>query len=89
MKNEENYDTLVLGKYAEKRDPSLAFIAYSKGQNDLELINVTNENSMFKAQAKYLLDRGDGEVWSFVLSENNLFRRSVVDQVIASGVSCK
>ncbi|KAF2684962.1 clathrin heavy chain [Lentithecium fluviatile CBS 122367] len=86
LKENDQYDTLVVGKYCEKRDPNLAYIAYSKGQNDLELINVTNENAMFKAQARYLLDRADSEVWDYVLSPNNMHRRSLVDQVISTAV---
>ena len=75
-----------MGKYCEKRDPNLAYIAYRKGQNDLELINITNENSMYRAQARYLLERADPEIWSFVLNGNNVHRRSLVDQVIATAV---
>ncbi|KAK7734448.1 Clathrin heavy chain [Botryosphaeria dothidea] len=86
LRENDQYDTLTVGKYCEARDPNLAFIAYQKGQNDLELINITNENSMFKAQARYLLERSDPEIWDYVLSSNNLFRRSVVDQVIATAV---
>ncbi|KAF1815694.1 clathrin heavy chain [Eremomyces bilateralis CBS 781.70] len=86
LKENDMYDTVVVGKYCEKRDPNLAYIAYQKGQNDLELISITNENSMFKAQARYLLDRGDAEVWGFVLSANNMHRRSLVDQVISTAV---
>lgn len=86
LKSNDLYDTLSVGKYCEKRDPNLAFIAYQKGQNDLELINITNENAMYRAQARYLLARADPEVWQYVLSENNIHRRSVVDQVIASAV---
>lgn len=61
-------------------------IAFSKGNNDVELISITNENSMFKAQARYLLERADNELWGFVLSSNNIHRRSVVDQVISTAV---
>ncbi|KAJ9157568.1 Clathrin heavy chain [Pleurostoma richardsiae] len=86
LKENDQYDTLVVGKYCEKRDPNLAYIAYRKGQNDLELVNITNENSMYKAQARYLLERADRELWMFVLSENNIHRRSVVDQVISTAV---
>ncbi|KAJ4296171.1 Clathrin heavy chain [Collariella sp. IMI 366227] len=86
LKENDQYDTLTVGKYCEKRDPNLAYIAYRKGQNDLELVNITNENAMYKAQARYLLERGDRELWMFVLSENNLHRRSVVDQVISTAV---
>lgn len=82
----DQYDTLVVGKYCEKRDPNLAFIAYRKGQNDVELINVTNENSMFRAQARYLLERKDTSVWEFVLNANNNYRRSLVDQVVSTAV---
>ncbi|KAI1833625.1 hypothetical protein DTO006G1_4993 [Penicillium roqueforti] len=86
LKENDQYDTLIVGKYCEKRDPNLAYIAYSKGQNDLELISITNENSMFRAQARYLVERADPEIWAFVLSENNEGRRSLVDQVIATAV---
>lgn len=86
LKENDQYDSLTVGKYCEKRDPNLAFIAYSKGQNDLELINITNENSMFRAQARYLLEREDLEIWNYVLSANNMHRRSLVDQVISTAV---
>ncbi|KAF4503828.1 hypothetical protein G6O67_008769 [Ophiocordyceps sinensis] len=86
LKENDQYDTLTVGKYCEKRDPNLAYIAYSKGQNDLELVNITNENSMYRAQARYLLERSDAELWRFALSDNNIHRRSVVDQVISTAV---
>jgi len=86
LKENDMYDTLIVGKYCEKRDPNLAYIAYRKGQNDLELINITNENSMYKAQARYLLDRADLEIWAFVLNGNNVHRRALIDQVISTAV---
>jgi len=86
LKENDLYDTLIVGKYCEKRDPNLAYTAYRKGQNDLELINITNENSMYKAQARYLLERADPEIWAFVLNGNNVHRRSLVDQVISTAV---
>ncbi|KAK4561171.1 Clathrin heavy chain [Recurvomyces mirabilis] len=86
LKENTLWDTLEIGNYCKARDPNLAFIAFSKGQNDLELINVTNENSMFRQQARYLVERSDPEVWSYVLSDNNIHRRSLVDQVIATAV---
>jgi clathrin heavy chain len=86
LQENDQYDSLVVGKYCEKRDPNLAFIAYRKGQNDLELINVTNDNSMFKAQARYVLERADSDVWKFVLAESNMYRRSLVDSVISTAV---
>lgn len=86
LKENGNYDTLVVGKYCEKRDPYLAFIAYEKGQNDYELIHITNENAMYKHQARYLVSRGDSELWDYVLKEDNLHRRSLVDQVVGIAV---
>lgn len=86
LKENDMYDTISVGKYCEKRDPNLAFIAYRKGQNDLELINITNENAMYKAQARYLLERADLEIWSFVLKESNMHRQSLVDQVTSTAV---
>ncbi|KAH8814273.1 hypothetical protein F5882DRAFT_315407 [Hyaloscypha sp. PMI_1271] len=86
LKENDQYDTLIVGNYCAKRDPNLAVIAYKKGENDIELVSLTNENSMFKAQARYLLERADRELWSFVLSPNNIHRRSVIDQVISTAV---
>lgn len=86
LKENDLYDTIIVGKYCEKRDPNLSYIAYRKGKNDLELINITSENAMYKAQSRYLLERADPEIWSFVLDNNNLHRRSLVDQVIATAV---
>ena len=34
------YDSATVGRYCEKRDPHLAFVAYERGQCDLELIKV-------------------------------------------------
>ena len=86
LKENDMYDPLIVGKYCEKRDPNLAYVAYRKGQNDLELINITNDNGMHKAQARYLLDRADPEIWAFVLNANNVHRRALIDQVISTAV---
>jgi len=44
---------------------------------------------MFKAQARYLLERAEGELWTFVLNESNMYRRSLVDAVVATAVPGK
>ena len=80
LKENSLYDSLTVGKYCEKRDPYLAFIAYQKGQNDAELVQVTNENQMFKHQARYLVKRRNPELWAHVLQEN-IYRRQLIDQV--------
>lgn len=75
------YDASVVGKYCEKRDPYLAYIAYEHGQCDQELIHITNENAMFKHQARYLVRRRDLNLWATVLHVDNPHRRSIIDQV--------
>jgi clathrin heavy chain len=52
----ETYEPLV-GRFCEAHDPYLAYIAYAKGLCDDELIAITNDNSMFKQQAQYLIKR--------------------------------
>lgn len=46
------YDSKVIGEYCERRDPALAIVAYRRGQCDDELVNLTNNNSLFKLQAR-------------------------------------
>lgn len=40
LRENQFYDSRVVGKYCEKRDPHLACVAYERGQCDFELINV-------------------------------------------------
>lgn len=86
LQENNNYDTLSVGRYCEKRDPYLAYIAYSKGGNDDELINITNENKMYKYQARYLLAKSDFGLWAKVLSADNVHRRLLIDQVVSTGI---
>lgn len=41
LKENPFYDSAVVGKYCEKRDPHLACVAYERGQCDLDLIKVS------------------------------------------------
>ncbi len=75
------YEPLLVGKFCEARDPYLAYIAYAKGFCDEELISITNENSMFKQQARYLVKRRVPELWAQVLVPDNIHRRQLIDQV--------
>ena len=75
------YDSLVVGKYCEKRDPNLACVAYKRGQCDDALIDCTNRHSLFKSQARYVVERMDAELWAKVLDENSKYRRQLIDQV--------
>jgi clathrin heavy chain len=72
---------LFVGQFCEKRDPYLAYIAYAKGFCDDELIAITNDNSMFKQQARYLVKRRQPELWAQVLVNQNVHRRQLIDQV--------
>lgn len=81
LKENNLYEPLVVGKFCEKRDPYLAYIAYAKGLCDEELIAITNENSMFKQQARYLVKRREADLWGQVLQPGNIHRRALIDQV--------
>ncbi|CAD6903869.1 unnamed protein product [Tilletia controversa] len=86
LKDNNLYEPRVVGKYCEKRDPYLAYIAYAKGLCDDELINLTNNNSMFKYQARYLVMRRQLDLWAQVLQADNVHRRALVDQVVSTAV---
>jgi clathrin heavy chain len=62
-------------------DPHLAYIAYAKGFCDDELIGITNDNSMFKQQVRYLVKCRQFELWAQVLVHDNIHRRALIDQV--------
>lgn len=87
LRENQHYDSKVVGKYCEKRDPHLACIAYERGDCDKELISVCNENSLFKTEARYLVRRRDGELWGEVLAEGNQYRRQLIDQVVQTALS--
>lgn len=87
LKENAFYDSRVVGKYCEKRDPHLACVAYERGQCDRELIKVCNENSLFKSEARYLVKRRDPDLWVEVLNEANQFRRPLIDQVVQTALS--
>jgi len=80
------YDSRVVGKYCEKRDPHMACVCYERGQCDDELIQLCNENSLFKSEARYLVRRKDGELWAKVLEDTNQYRRQLIDQVVQTAL---
>ncbi|EJD07554.1 clathrin heavy chain [Fomitiporia mediterranea MF3/22] len=86
LKDNNLYEPLVVGKFCEKRDPYLAYIAYAKGFCDDELIAITNDNSMFKQQSRYLVKRRQLELWQQVLVPDNVHRRQLIDQIIATAL---
>ena len=44
LRDNPHYDSKVVGKYCEKRDPHLACVAYERGACDMELINVSRDS---------------------------------------------
>lgn len=60
------YDSKVIGKYCEDRNPDHAFIAYQRawGECDQELIEVTNKSYLYRSQANYLVERQSEELWA-------------------------
>ncbi|KAI0044509.1 clathrin heavy chain 1 [Auriscalpium vulgare] len=86
LKENNLYEPLIVGKFCEARDPYLAYIAYAKGFCDDELISITNENSMFKQQARYLVKRRQPELWAQVLVPDNIHRRQLIDQIVATAI---
>jgi clathrin heavy chain len=88
LKNNQFYDSLVVGQFCEKLDPYLAYLAYRRagGACDEELIEVTSKNGLFKDQARYLVERQDMALWAKVLSTDNHHRQDVVDQVTGTAL---
>lgn len=86
LKQNQFYNAEVVGKYCEKRDPFLAYIAYEHGGCDLDLIRITNENSMLKHQARYLVKRRNPELWATVLDAGNSYRAQLIDQVVSTSL---
>ena len=81
-----HYDSRIVGKYCEKRDPTLACVAYKRGECDEELVDVTNRNSLFKLQSRYVVERMNPELWALVLDPENQFRRQLIDQVVSTAL---
>jgi len=86
LRENQYYDSRVVGKYCEKRDPHLSFIAYERGQCDEEIVHVTTANSMFKQLARYLVRRQNDNLWRLVLDEENEHRRQIIDQVVQTAL---
>mmetsp|Transcript_21715 Transcript_21715/g.40605 ORF Transcript_21715/g.40605 Transcript_21715/m.40605 type:complete len:1699 (-) Transcript_21715:62-5158(-) len=88
LNNNIFYDSKVVGKFCEKLDPSLAFLAYkrAKGECDDELIEVTNANELFKDQARYCVEQKNMELWARVLDNENPHRRRVIDETVQTAL---
>lgn len=87
LRENQFYESEVIGKYCEKRDPHLACVSYERGGCDMELIRVCNENSLFKYAARHLVRRRDAALWEHVLDPENTFRRPLIDQVVQTALN--
>jgi clathrin heavy chain len=47
-------------------------------------VEVTNKNSLFKLQSRYVVERMDTELWAHVLADDNPHRRQLIDQVVST-----
>ena len=81
LSNNRFYDSKVVGAFCEKLDPYLSYLAYRRawGNCDEELIDVTNRNTLFKDQARYLVERMDMDLWMTVLTDDNEFMGQLVE----------
>ena len=86
--NNQYYDSKVVGKFCEDRNPDLAFTAYKRawGECDDEIIEITNKHYLFRMQAKYLVERQDEDLWAKVLREDNQHRKQVIDSIVSSAL---
>ena len=48
LRENQFYDSRIVGRYCEKRDPHLACVAYERGQCDQELIKVCSSSNISK-----------------------------------------
>ncbi|KAG1708834.1 hypothetical protein DVH05_022455 [Phytophthora capsici] len=92
--NNQFYDSEIVGKFCEKLDPALAYLAYRRagGACDDDLIRVTTENGLFKDLARYLVERQDLDLWGKVLVKQeegepeSPSRRALIDQVVQTAL---
>lgn len=82
------YDVKEIGKYAETRDPHLAYTAYKRdvGTCDEEIIELTDKNNLYRLQAYYLVERQNKDLWGRVLDEENPHRQAVVEQIVSTAL---
>jgi clathrin heavy chain len=86
LRENKFYNSDAVGVYCEKRNPQLAFVCYERSGSDEKLINVCNENSLFKQLARYLVRRRDANLWALVLNPENTHRRALIDQVVQTAL---
>lgn len=81
-----NYNFKEIGLYCASRDAKSALIAFERGKCDAELIQLTNDHSMFRQQTKYLTRRRDLTLWKQVFHESNSYCDQVVRETVQTAV---
>jgi clathrin heavy chain len=81
LESNEFYDALIVGQYCETRDPSLALVAYMRGNCHDQIIEVSIKNGMWKPLAKHLVAQKDSEMWATVLNDKSFDPRYLVEAV--------
>jgi len=82
--NNDIYDPIEVGKFAEANNPNLALKIYQSRKCHQELIRFTTANAMWREQARYLCYEQNLELWAQVLAstpENNESRKSLIASV--------
>jgi len=87
LRENQFYDSMIVGKYCEQKHPQLACIAYERGKCDQDFIRVCNENNLFKNEVRYLIKRKDLQLWTTVLKKENKFSRQLIDQVVQTALN--
>lgn len=86
LTDNELYESLVVGKYCENRDPNLAYVAYARGHCSPELIQLCRKNGMYKQMARYLVREQNLQLWAEVLSEETNERSQLIEAVQQSAL---
>lgn len=82
LKENNYYDCEIVGKFCEKFNPNLAFIAYEKGECNEKIISLCVENKLMRNLGRYLVTSMNNELWTKVLNPNNDYRRALIDQIV-------
>ena len=80
LKSNDLYDPTVIGTYCEKREPQMAFISFSKGGCDADVIRIGFANGLFKELAGYLMKRQNTDLWCTALEKES--RDELIDAVL-------
>ncbi|CAC9549781.1 clathrin heavy chain [Leishmania donovani] len=81
LSENEYYDSQVVGKYCETRDPNLAYIAYCRGHCSEMMIDLCHRNGMHKQLARYLVKEQNLDLWASVLGQNSAERQQLIESV--------